>query len=312
MNKHYFSVQGKHIYLNGRQFLARGLRCSNALYSNESTKDLINNLDLYNYHGINTISVYFMGNRFSDFTGYNEDGSLKSEYKERMGNIIEAADERGMLVIVGCLYWGQTKAKYQGWKQKEANAAIKNTVLWLSEKNYFNCLIDVDNEGMAQSMAGFDDRELVLAGKSANPKILIATNYSGLPPQEADLGLHFSEINPENPYIESEGTPHWAPGGYWGRWSRKFDSINSYKRDDTYWNYINIGVYTEEMKRDCLEMSKKYFDNGWGYLLASTWLQAVPPFGPNHSPGGDGSIEHPGIRWFLEFLRSKFGPYSSG
>ena len=46
-----------------------------------------------------------------------------------------------------------------------------------------------------------------------------------------------------------------------------------------------------------------------GYMLASTWLQAPPPSGPNHNPGGYGSPDDPGIRWWLEFLQRTCGPY---
>lgn len=309
MGKYRFNIKEKKTYLNGREFLVKGVRCSNALYSEESAQDLISNLDLYAYFGVNTVSVYFMGNRFSDFSGYNEDGTLKSSYTDRMGQIIEAADALGMVVLVGCLYWGETKGKCTSWTQKEANVAVKSTVAWLSENDYRNVFVDVDNEGMARSAAGFDNREMVLAGKSADPLILIATNYVGMPPEEADLGIHHSDDPPGKPYIESEGTPEWAPGGYWGRWSRKYDHRNKYRRDSEYWNYINIGVYTEDMKRDVIEMTKEHLDRGWGFMLASTWFQAVPPFGPNHHPGGNGSAVHPGIRWWLEWLKSEYGSY---
>ena len=45
---------------------------------------------------------------------------------------------------------------------------------------------------------------------------------------------------------------------------------------------------------------------GEGYMLASTWLQCPPP-GPYQRPGGDGSAEDPGIRWWLEWLRDQYG-----
>jgi hypothetical protein len=44
-------------------------------------------------------------------------------------------------------------------------------------------------------------------------------------------------------------------------------------------------------------------------MLASTWLQCVPPHGPNADPGGDGSKNNPGIRWWLEALKEMNGEY---
>ncbi len=53
-----------------------------------------------------------MGSRFGDVKGYNEDASLNPEYLERMAKIIEACDQCNMVVLVGCLYWGNSKGKW--------------------------------------------------------------------------------------------------------------------------------------------------------------------------------------------------------
>jgi hypothetical protein len=204
-----------------------------------------------------------------------------------------------MIVLVGCLYWGGSTAKWESWTQEEANKAIVNTVKWLSDQDYRNVFIDVDNEGMARRDAGFDNAELVRAAKSTDPDIVVATNYKGLPPLEADLGIHFSYRADDKPYIDSESTPSNAPGGYWGKYSKA----------PPLQNYINIGVYTPEMKANQVQSTKDHFESGFGYMLASTWLQCIPPHGPNADPGGDGSEESPGIRWWLEALKEMVGPY---
>ena len=59
-----FTVEGTKTLLNGQEVLVKGLRCSNALISDESTAELIGNLDTFASYGVNTISVYFMGSRF--------------------------------------------------------------------------------------------------------------------------------------------------------------------------------------------------------------------------------------------------------
>jgi len=159
--------------------------------------------------------------------------------------------------------------------------------------------VDIDNEGMARRAMGFNSREMVVAGKEVDPRCVIATNFKGAPPAEADLGIHFAHRVPGKPYIESEATPKNAPGGYWG----------SYSKVKGYYNYINIGVYDEQMKRDQISATAEHLDNAHGYMCASTWLQCVPPYGPNQRPGGSGSKAEPGIRWWLEFLRDKYGSY---
>jgi hypothetical protein len=298
-SRYVFAVRGGRTYLNEKEILVKGLRCSNTLVSDKTTDELIANLDIFASFGVNTVSVFFMGSRFGDVKGYDRDGSLNPIYAARMGRIIEAADQRGMVVLVGCLYWGNSKAKWEEWTQGQADTTVANTVRWLKEHDYRNVFVDVDNEGMARRAKGFDNRLMVIAGKKVDPTCVIATNFKGPPPPEADLGIHFSKKVPGKPYIESEGTPTNAPGGYWGKYSKRSD----------YCNYINIGIYNEEMKANQKAITADHLDNGRGYMCASTWLQCPPPSGPNNRPGGDGSKQSPGIRWWLEFIRDKYGPY---
>ncbi|OPZ10178.1 MAG: hypothetical protein BWZ10_02455 [candidate division BRC1 bacterium ADurb.BinA364] len=298
--RHVFEVKDGQTWLNGQPFLVKGLRCSNALLSDTTAQELIDALDEYASHGVNTVSVFFMGSRFGDVKGYRADGSLDPVHAERMGRIIEAADARGMVVLVGCLYWGTSEAKYSEWTQSDAEAAVANTARWLKEKGYRNVFVDVDNEGMASRAKGFDTRGLVRAGKAADADCVIATNDKAPPPPEADLGVHFAHKVEGKPYIQSEGSPGNAPGSYWGEYS---------KRPGLY-NYINIGLYTEEMKANQIQDARDHFDKGWGYMLASTWLQCPPPDGPNADPGGQGGEGDPGVRWWLEWLRAEYGPYA--
>ncbi|MHC4116606.1 MAG: alpha/beta hydrolase fold domain-containing protein [Planctomycetota bacterium] len=298
-SKYVFTVRDGKTYLNDKKILVKGLRCSNALVSDESADELIANLDAFASYGVNTVSVFFMGSRFGDVKGYDEYGNLNPVYAARMARIIEAADQRGMIVLVGCLYWGNSKAKWDNWTQTEANAAVANTVRWLKESDYRNVFVDVDNEGMAKRGKGFDNRLMVIAGKKVDPDCVIATNFHGPPPAEADLGIHFSKKVEGKPYIESEGTPTNAPGKYWGKYSKKPD----------YYNYINIGLYNDQMKANQIAITGEHLDNGRGYMCASTWLQCPPASGPNNRPGGDGTKDSPGIRWWLEFIRDKYGAY---
>ena len=84
-----FSVKGEKTYLNDQEILVVGLRCSNSIMNDEATDGLIDHLDLYKSYGVNTISVFFMGSRFGDVKGYNEDASLNPVYLKRMAKIIQ-------------------------------------------------------------------------------------------------------------------------------------------------------------------------------------------------------------------------------
>jgi hypothetical protein len=286
---HVFRVNENKTFLNDKEFQVIGLRCSNALISDKTTQNLVEHLGLYQSYGVNTISIFFQGSRFGDVKGYNADGTLNPEYANRMAKIIEACDQRGMVVLVGCLYWGTSEGKWDHWTQQEANAAVANTVKWLSENDYRNVLVDPDNEGMAHRAKGFDIEEMIAAGKNVDSKILIGYNNHGYPPTNADLALHFAEKPIYMPYIQSEGTMT----DYWG----------AYSKEKGVYNYINIGIYTEGKKQEQLDRTDKHLKNGMGYIFASTWLQCIPP---NNEPGGDGTLCDPGILWWLKHIKNNY------
>lgn len=62
---------------------------------------------------------------------------------DRMGKIIEKADELGMVVIMGIYYLGQEKYIND---EAAVKKGIKNTVEWVLKNNYTNVLLEINNE----------------------------------------------------------------------------------------------------------------------------------------------------------------------
>ncbi len=294
---HILTIAGKDILVDGKPSKLIGVRVSNSLISDEEAKELIDNLDVFRSYGVNTIAVYIMGSRFGNIKGYNPDASLNSTYQQRFERIIEEADKRAMIVLVGCLYWSTSEAKADlgHWTQKEANLAVANTVKWVTKRGYRHVFVDPDNEGMAHAEKGWSIKEMIDAGHAQNPACVMAYNSRQAPPANANIYIHHSPKVAGKPYVQTEGTPTVVP--YWGSYSKK----------DGYLNYINIGVYTDAMKEQEKAVSAGLIDNANGYCIASTWLQAVPPLGPNMNPGGYGSEKDPGIKWWLEFIKARYG-----
>lgn len=290
------SVAGSDILLNGKPFKVKGVRLSNALTSDASTEQALRSLDDFKAYGLNTVSVYIMGSRFSDTKGYRPDATLDPAHAQRLARIIEAADARGMVVLVGCLYWGTSTAKdgLGHWTQREADLAIGNTVRWLKQRGYRNVFIDPDNEGMAAREKGWSIEAMIAAGRREDPAAILAYNAMPAPPPNAQINLHFSPKVAGKPWVESEGVPEMRH--YWGPYS---------KRDGLY-AYINVGLYSEEQKRTQLRDTRESMEKYNGYMMASTWLQSSPPNGPNFTPGGDGSPGQPGIRWWLDFMKASY------
>lgn len=71
------------------------------------------------------------------------DGDLRDDYLDRLGRILDRADELGMVAIVGIFYFGQDE------RLKDETAVIRavdRTVDWLFDRGYRNVLIEVNNE----------------------------------------------------------------------------------------------------------------------------------------------------------------------
>lgn len=321
--EHTFSVRGDQLLLDGQPFKIIGLRCSNALISDSTTDALIQQLPAYRESGVNCIGVYFMGSRFGDVKGYRPDATLDPIYAQRMGRIIERADALEMVVLVGCLYWSDSRAKedlIDVWDQSDANRAIANTVRWLRESDYRNVFVDPDNEGMAHDAMGWSIAEMIDAGRAEDATMMLAYNDHDPPPENANLYIHHSPKVPGSPWLDTEATPKSTPGGYWGTYSKQTHRQTS----SEYYNYSRIGRYTEEMKANQIRRTEQETRQYNGHMLASTWLQCAPDEsvgGPFVKPGGysriddvDGQIDelHPdaGIAWWLEFVREQYGPWN--
>jgi len=70
-------------------------------------------------------------------------GELRPEYMARLEKIIDRADEKGMVVILGIFYFGQDE-----FMENEAAIVngVNNTAEWLFNKKYRNVIIEVNNE----------------------------------------------------------------------------------------------------------------------------------------------------------------------
>ena len=290
------SVAGSDILLNGKPFKVKGVRLSNALTTDGTADQALRSLDMFRSYGLNTISVYLMGSRFSNTKGYRPDASLDPAHAARLARIIEAADARGMVVLVGCFYWGTSTAKdgLEHWTQVDANRAVRNTVRWLKERGYRNVFVDPDNEGMAAREKGWSIESMIAGARQEDPAAILAFNAMSTPPANSHINLHFSPKVAGKPWIESEGVPEMRH--YWGPYSKR-EGLNA---------YINVGLYSEEQKRIQLRDTRETMDKHNGYIMASTWLQSSPPHGPNYVPGGDGSTAHPGIRWWLDYMKATY------
>lgn len=76
-------------------------------------------------------------------SAFDENGSLRPNYMDRLERILNKADELKMIVILGYFYFGQDQ--YLKNEQAVVNA-VDNITHWILNKGYKNILIEINNE----------------------------------------------------------------------------------------------------------------------------------------------------------------------
>ena len=117
-------------------------------------------------------------------SAFTETGSLRPDYVARLEKVIRAADELGMVVIVGYFYFGQDQ------RLKDETAVISATDIatqWLLKNGFRNVLVEVNNECNVKAY----DHEILMPNRIheliervkhtelAGRRLLVGTSYGG-------------------------------------------------------------------------------------------------------------------------------------
>jgi len=143
-------------------------------------------------HGLLAFTVNFQGGSPEGYSGkqtwitgaFAEDGSLRKEFADRMARVLDAADELGMVAILGYFYFGQDQ------NLKDEAAVIKATdeaTKWLLESGWKNVLVELNNE---TNVKAYDHEilkperidELIQRVKTTErngARLLVGTSYGG-------------------------------------------------------------------------------------------------------------------------------------
>ena len=74
---------------------------------------------------------------------FSADGSLKPAFMARAARLIDAADDNGMVVILGLFYQGQDERLTDA---RAVKNAVVNGCAWVLEQGYTNVVIEINNE----------------------------------------------------------------------------------------------------------------------------------------------------------------------
>jgi hypothetical protein len=166
-------------------------RAANAMFDDEKRSDdfpdantdaFISNFDAYRAHGILAMTVSLQGGNPGYKQGelvsaFNPDGTLKAAWTDRTSRVIEAADERGMVIILSYFYVRQDQVLVD---EAAVRRAIVNATDWLITSDYRNVIIEIANE---YPLIGYDHpiiRNNTVAGGIGELINLAKSRFAGL------------------------------------------------------------------------------------------------------------------------------------
>jgi len=157
-----------------------------------NTREFLAAIPIWRKHGLLAITVNFQGGSPQGYSqsqpwnnsAFTEAGELRKDFAARMAQVIEKADELGMVVILGYFYFGQD----QRLKDEAAViAATDSATNWLLDKGYTNVLVEVNNEcnvnaydhAILKPERVHELIERVKATKRGDRRLLVGTSYGG-------------------------------------------------------------------------------------------------------------------------------------
>ncbi len=140
----------------------------------------------YATHGIRAFTLCLQGG-MPGYEGalnsaFAPDGSLRTEYLQRVRRVIEACDRRGVAVILGCFYQRQDQVLRN---EEAVRAGLVNAVKWIQSSGFKNVVLETANE---YDHGGFDHRiirtpegqvELIRLAKATAPELLVSASGLG-------------------------------------------------------------------------------------------------------------------------------------
>ena len=116
-----------------------------------NTREFLAAMPVWRSHGLLAFTINLQGGSPEGYSkeqpwhnsGIEANGSLRTDYMNRLERILDRADELGVAVILGYFYFGQDE------RLKDEGAVVRatdNITRWLLDHRYRNVLVEVNNE----------------------------------------------------------------------------------------------------------------------------------------------------------------------
>ncbi|MEX0320995.1 MAG: hypothetical protein AB3N63_02475 [Puniceicoccaceae bacterium] len=319
------TVRGDRFEINGTAVHLYGIRVASASQSDKLTEALVANLDEYNAHGVNAVTVFLQGSSGGFSDPFSEDGNhIDPDHLGRIKHIIEACDQRGMIVIVGIFYQRVMK-NLNDTRRIQDTSGVRNAVDTTTRmlRGYSNVIVNIANEQNSAfykdieffdfrnperiielcervrrndpdrlvGAGGYDDEANIIIGKSPMVDVLLFDTFHQDIINNQDSGWHYDLFVKrgvvDKPIVNVE---------LFGGWTSRCVTesgvggcfLPEHKR--LYFQEIDAA-----RKRPGLSV----------FFHASSWCQGQTEMQPiRYDLGGYGTAEDVGIRWWFEYVRS--------
>ncbi len=116
-----------------------------------NTREFIQAMPTWWEHGLDAFTINLQGGSPMGYSreqpwhnsSFDEKGGLRPAYLERLGRILDRADELGMVVILGYFYFGQDHRLED---EHAVRRAAENATEWLLDRGDRHVLIEIGNE----------------------------------------------------------------------------------------------------------------------------------------------------------------------
>ncbi len=294
------SISGNQFLLNGTPVTPFGVRVFKGIVDDAQMTNLINNLDIYKAHGVNSISISFQpgtsGNSPYDVSTFNADGSLNPVYTSRIARILDEAATRNMIVFV--TYFVSSM------DEKIAVDDINNTWLQNAVVNATNFLKPWKNVALyTVNEMGHPEfnHSILLNINAANVNTILGWIKAIDPNRITQVGQGSTVVS------TALGTECGNSDFCAGTGRIAVPEINrpyvviEYERQDL---YTNPGVFTSNQITQAKSDAQATKSNGAYWFWHSAWHQIYPS---NFDLGGDGSTLNPGVHWIYNHLANLEG-----
>eukprot|EP00040_Diaphanoeca_grandis_P030202 m.178133 g.178133 ORF g.178133 m.178133 type:complete len:386 (-) comp31926_c1_seq1:304-1461(-) len=149
--------------------------------ADRNTDELAGNLSAFAAAGMNAFTVglqggspHCYGNDHWVVSAFQNNGTIKTAWTDRLHRLLAAADKAGMVIIVQYFYYAQ-------FSNLDAGAdvvAIEQATSWLLFSGYSNFVVEVFNEKCTDVQAGYVDQVHTLARKFGKP-LLVSSSCGG-------------------------------------------------------------------------------------------------------------------------------------